>query len=109
MFTLQPNLVVESRVHPSLHSNCHHQIVFTKLNLMMLSTTIFWHYSKANTDLIRRAIGNFDWEKAFFNSTVAKKDCIFFNKTILNVISNYISLETLICHFLTLGLNHFTG
>ena len=35
MFTLQPNLVVESRVHPSLHSNCHHQIVFTKFNLMI--------------------------------------------------------------------------
>ena len=35
MFTLQPNLVVESRVHPSLHSNCHHQIVFAKLNLMI--------------------------------------------------------------------------
>ena len=31
IFTTQPNLVVESGVHPSLHPNCHHQIVFAKL------------------------------------------------------------------------------
>ena len=28
IFTTQPNLVVESSVHPSLHANCHHQLVF---------------------------------------------------------------------------------
>ena len=33
--TLQPNLVVKSGVHPSFHSNCHHQIIFAKLNLMI--------------------------------------------------------------------------
>ena len=25
-FTSQPNMIMDSRVHPSLHSNCHHQI-----------------------------------------------------------------------------------
>ena len=29
----QPNLLIESGVHPSLHSNCHHQIIFAKFNL----------------------------------------------------------------------------
>ena len=33
IFTSQPNLVVDSGVHPSLHSNCHHQIVYAKFNL----------------------------------------------------------------------------
>ena len=28
IFTSQPNLVVQSGVHPSLHPNCDHQIVF---------------------------------------------------------------------------------
>ena len=32
-FTNQPNLVIESGVHPSLHPNCHHQIVFEKRSL----------------------------------------------------------------------------
>ena len=32
IFISQPNIVVESGVHPSLHPNCHHQIAFAKLN-----------------------------------------------------------------------------
>ena len=35
IFTDQPNLVVDSGVHPSLHPNCHHQIIFCKFNLMI--------------------------------------------------------------------------
>ena len=40
VFTFQPNLVVESGVHPfgvysSFHPNCHHQIVFAKFKLKM--------------------------------------------------------------------------
>ena len=30
IFTWQPNLVTDSGIHSSLHSNCHHQIVFAK-------------------------------------------------------------------------------
>ena len=33
IFTSQPNLVMEPGIHSSLHSNCHHQIVFAKFNL----------------------------------------------------------------------------
>ena len=33
IFNSQPNLLIESGVHPSLHPNCHHQIVFAKFNL----------------------------------------------------------------------------
>ena len=33
IFTSQPNIVVESGVHASLHPNCHHQIIFAKFNL----------------------------------------------------------------------------
>ena len=35
IFTDQPNLVVDSGVRPSLHPNCHHQIIFCKFNLMI--------------------------------------------------------------------------
>ena len=115
IFTSQPNLVVESGVHPSLHPNCHHQIVFAKFNLMISYPPPYsrevWHYREANTDLIRRAISNFNWEKAFCNTSVNKKVSIF-NETILNILSNYIPHETLICddrdlHGVTLGLNLF--
>ena len=33
IFTSQPNLITESGVHPSLHPNSHHQIIFAKFNL----------------------------------------------------------------------------
>ena len=33
IFTSQPNIVVESGVHLSLHPNCHHQIIFAEFNL----------------------------------------------------------------------------
>ena len=33
IFTSQPNLIIEPRVHSSQHSNCRHQIVFAKFNL----------------------------------------------------------------------------
>ena len=33
IFTSQPNLITDSGVHSSLHPNCHHQIIFAKLNL----------------------------------------------------------------------------
>ena len=33
IFMSQPNMVIESGIHSSLHSSCHHQIVFAKFNL----------------------------------------------------------------------------
>ena len=55
IFTTQPNLVVESGVHPSLHPNCHHQIVFAKSNLQIYYPPPYpreiWHYKQANTNL----------------------------------------------------------
>ena len=33
IFTDQPNLVIVPGFHPSLHTNCHHQIVYCKLNI----------------------------------------------------------------------------
>ena len=33
ILTSQPNLITESGVHPSLHPNSHHQIIFAKFNL----------------------------------------------------------------------------
>ena len=55
-----------------------------------------WHYKEANTDLIRKTISNFNWEKALYNTNVNKEVSIF-NETILNVLSNFILHETLTC------------
>ena len=36
VFKSQPNIVLDSGVHSSLHLNSHHQIVFEKFNLKVL-------------------------------------------------------------------------
>ena len=55
-----------------------------------------WHYKEANADLIKRAISNFNWEKAFSDTNINEKVSLF-NKTILNILNNYIPHETIIC------------
>ena len=59
-FTAPPNLVRESRVHSSLHANCHHHITFSKINLEIYYSPPYErevsYYQKANIDQIRQVI-----------------------------------------------------
>ena len=58
IFTSQPNLVMESGVHSSLHENCHHQMTFAKFNLKIYYPPPYeqevWHYQKANSENISK-------------------------------------------------------
>ena len=56
-----------------------------------------WHYREANTGLIRRVIKEFNWERVFLNTSFNKKVDIF-NRTILNILSNFIPHETIVCN-----------
>ena len=100
IFTSQPNLSVESGTQPSLHPNCHYQIIYAKFNLEVLYPSSFtrevWHYQDSNVDLIRRSINEFDWDRAFANKHVDEKVLIF-NKTVLKVLSNFIPHEVIVC------------
>ena len=53
IFTSQPDLIIESEVHSSLHSNCHHQIIFAKFNLEVVYPLHYVqqvsYYKDANT------------------------------------------------------------
>ena len=68
-FTSQLNLVMKSGIHSSLHSSFHHQIVFSKFNLSIFYPPPYektvWYYERGNTELIRRAIDQFDWSCSF--------------------------------------------
>ena len=100
IFTSQPNLINNSGVHSSLHPNCHHQIVFAKLNLHIVYHPPYLreicHDREANTGLIRRDIKKFNWERAFSNTSVNEKVNIF-NKTLINIFSNFIPHEIIVC------------
>ena len=54
-----------------------------------------WHYQKANIDLINCAINSFDWEKVFSNIDIDKIVSIF-NQTIINMLCNFNSHETVL-------------
>ena len=64
VFTSPDNLVTNSGVHSSLHSNCHHQIIFSKFNLSISYPPPYEHVvsenNKANYDLITKIIDAFD-------------------------------------------------
>ena len=100
MFTSQPNLIVDSRTHPTLHPNCHHRIIYAKFNLKIHYpppyTRMVWHYKDSNDDFIRRAINQFNWERDFENKNVDKK-VLTFSKTVMNILSNFIPHELIVC------------
>ena len=55
IFSSKPNLVVDSCVHPSLHPNCHHQIVYANFNLKIHFTSPYEKYGitdKAKRNLL---------------------------------------------------------
>ena len=85
---------MESSIHSSLHSNCHHQITYAKFNLKIHYPRPYeceiWHYQKANTDQIRKTIEQFSWDRSFKNLDV--------NEMVNHLsLSNYITHEIIIC------------
>ena len=61
-------MIMDSGVHPSLHSNCHHQIIYAKFDLKVFYPPPYertdWHLSGANSDHIKKShqpirLGNF--------------------------------------------------
>ena len=84
----------------SLHSNCHLQITLAKFNLELVYPPPYvrevWHYKDANTGLIRREINEFNWQRVILSANVNEKVDIF-NSTILNILSNFIPHEFVVC------------
>ena len=60
IFTDQPNLIVDSGIYPSLHEQCHHQIVYGKLSVSNIAlpshTRKVWYYDKADIVAIMKSI-----------------------------------------------------
>ena len=93
IFADKPNLIVESGVLPSLHVKCHHQIIFSKLNLNVFYPPpyqrLVWDYKKVNIDCIRKALNSVDWVFDLSNKNVHQQ-AEYLNRILMNVFSNYI-------------------
>ena len=98
VFTSQPNMVIGSGVHTSLHSNCHHQITCSKFDLKIFypppDERTVWHFKHANSDHIKGAIGMFDWESAL-NYFDPNDQVSVFSSTIMNIVTNFIPNEAI--------------
>ena len=85
-------MAVDCGVHPSLHPNCHHQIIYCKFNLIEYpspSERLVWDYDHANQNAIAKALDQVDWNFLFFNKNVHKQ-IIILNKTLMNIFSIFI-------------------
>ena len=101
IFASQTNLVMELGAQSSSHQNCHHQIVLARFNLKLVFPPPYerdvWHFQKANIDHIRKGITGLQSEKSFQNMNV-KNMVHLFNKTIKNILHNFISHKIITCN-----------
>ena len=99
LFTSPLNLVMESGVHSSLHSNCHHQIISARFNLKMYYPPPM----NVKSGIIKKWIliwfskrfVNFTGKDLFIERTLMKVSIL--NNTISNVLSNFIPHKTITC------------
>ena len=98
LFTNQPNMITKSGVLSSLHPNCHHQIIYAKINFKIIYPPPYerhiWHYTRANIHEMRHCLENINWERTFYNLNVDKQVQIF-NDYFLYICYNYIPKETI--------------
>ena len=89
MSTVQPNLSVNSGAHPSVHSNCHHQIVHSKPDLsvfyLLPYQRLVRNYRKADVYIIRKALDLVNWDM----------QVLIFNETILTVFRKFVPSKTI--------------
>ena len=94
IFTDQLHLVVDSGVHPTLHTNCHDQITFCKFNLIIEYPPpyqcLVWHYKIANANSMKQALYQVNWSTILSNKNVHQQVNIL-NSIILDVFMKYVS------------------
>ena len=100
IFTSESNLIMETGTFPSLHPKCHHQIIYANFDLKIHYPPQYsreiWHYLDTNTNLIQQAINSVDWD-TFLDLPDVNLQVSRFNEVILNVMSNFIPHETIVC------------
>ena len=100
IFTNQPNIIMDSGVHSSLHEKCYHQIIYSKLSLKLEYPPPHicksCDYNRSETDSINRSIEFFYWFYLFSGKNVHEQ-VKFFNETLLNISRNFIPNKIILC------------
>ena len=89
-------MITSSGALPSIHPNCHHQIIYANINFKIVYPPpydrLVWHYDRADNVAIRRSIDNVDWERIFSDINVNLQVEIF-NEYLMNIFENFIPNE----------------
>jgi len=98
VITNQPNLILSTEIHPSLHTNSHHQVNYTKVHLKCPPPPPYerrlWHYGRANIEAIQKSISDYDWENALgLLSHDPDLQVDHLDEVFLNVAKNFIPFE----------------
>ena len=102
IFCTNQSVISNHGVDVSIFDKCHHNIIYGKINICVPLPPTYvqevWDYQKVNIENIKKAISNFDWNKAFENLSVDGK-VDFLNKTLLNIFRNYIPNKKIKCDY----------
>ena len=98
LFTNQPNMITSSGVLPSLHPNCHHQIIYANINFKIFYPPpykrLVWHFNRADVEAIRQSSANIDWDRISLNFN-DNLQVDMFNEYIMNVFKNFTPNEVI--------------
>ena len=99
IFTDQPSLVINNRVHASLHSSCHHQIIYCTFNLNILYPSpyqcLLWNYKKADVSKIQIARKLVNWDRLLDSKNIDSQVLIL--NDILNIFRNLVPNKYISC------------
>ena len=101
IITDQPNLFVETGVHPSLDNNCQRQIIHGMLNITLPSPPPYkrtvWEYKKANTCAIKGLLNDINWASKF-NGLGSEEMANIFTDNLLSILSANIPNREIKCN-----------
>ena len=101
IITDQPNMFVESGVHPSLDEHCQHQLIYGKLNISLPTPPPYkrtiWDYSKADTDTIRDKLNRVEWNLRF-NGLGSEEMAEVFTSALHSILSSQIPNKIIKCN-----------
>ena len=99
IFTDQPNLFLQSGVHPSLQEQCHHQVVHGELCLTNPIPPPYhrriWFYNRADSHAIQESIQIFNWCRHIGHLNCPNQQVEILTETLLNIFSNFIPNKTI--------------
>jgi hypothetical protein len=99
--TSQPNLFAECNIQPSFIPACHHQVNLCKFLIDIPPPAPYrrriWHYGRADTTSITRAISDYDWETNLHAcSHDVDLQANLLTNILTNIFTNFIPFEDII-------------